>query len=127
METPPKISHEISEFLWNIFEFFVRNLFGVMSALAGIAYQIYQLSGNMKRMTRTQCVTSIFMWFFISGAVVIGLENAGINRLFYGLICWLAPIVMKPIADTVSIKISPFTESVIKSIEKLLKSKLKKE
>jgi len=71
-------------------------------------------------MTRVQCVTSVLMWFIASIAIVIGLENLGINRLFYGLICWATPIVVKPIADTLSVKASPMTEKVLKSIEALI-------
>lgn len=127
METNPKVPHEIAEFFWSILEFIIRNLFGVMSALAGIAYQIYQISGKFRKMTKVQCVMSVFMWFFASIAIVVGLEGAGINKLFYGLICWLAPIVMKPIADTVSISASPFTEKLIKALEKLVNSKIKNE
>lgn len=122
METPQKVNHEISNFLWDIAEFIIRNLFGVLSALAGIAYQIYQMSGRTKRMTRVQCITSVFMWFIASMAIVIGLEGVGINKLFYGLICWATPIIIKPVADTVSVKASPFTEKVIKSLEKIMES-----
>jgi len=122
METPQKVDHQIADILWDIAEFIVRNLFGVLSAMAGIAYQIYQMSGKTRRMSKIQCVTSVFMWFIASMAIVIGLEGAGINKLFYGLICWLAPIVVKPIADTVSVKASPFTEKLIRSGEKLLDS-----
>lgn len=126
METPPKVSHDVHDFLWVIAEFIVRNLFGVLSALAGIAYQVYQMSGRTKRMTRIQCVTSVLMWVIASMAIVIGLENAGINKLFYGLICWLAPIVVKPIADTVSVKASPLTVKIIRGIEKFIDSQSKK-
>lgn len=122
METPQKVNHEISNFLWDIAEFIIRNLFGVLSALAGIAYQIYQMSGRTRRMTRVQCITSVFMWFVASLAIVIGLEGVGINKLFYGLICWATPIIVKPVADTLSVKASPFTEKVIKSGEKILDS-----
>lgn len=122
METPQKVNHEISNFLWDIAEFIIRNLFGVLSALAGIAYQIYQMSGRTRRMTRVQCITSVFMWFVASMAIVIGLEGVGINKLFYGLICWATPIIVKPVADTLSVKASPFTEKVIKSGEKILDS-----
>lgn len=125
METPQKVSHEIGNLLWDIAEFLVRNLFGVLSALAGIAYQIYQMSGRTKRMTKLQCVVSVCMWFLASLAIVVGLEGMGINKLFYGLICWLAPIVAKPIADTVSVHASPFTEKVLRSIEKVIQSKVK--
>jgi len=126
METPQKVDHQITDFLWNIAEFIIRNLFGVLSALAGIAYQIYQMSGRTRRMTRVQCITSVFMWFVASMAIVIGLEGVGINKLFYGLICWATPIIVKPVADTLSVKASPFTEKVIKSGEKILDSWTKK-
>lgn len=125
METPQKVSHEISNILWDIAEFLIRNLFGVLSALAGIAYQIYQTSGRTKRMTKLQCIVSVCMWFLASLAIVVGLEGMGINKLFYGLICWLAPIICKPIADTVSVRASPFTENVIKALEKLVQSRIK--
>lgn len=126
METPPKVSHDLHDYLWDIAEFIIRNLFGVLSALAGIAYQVYQMSGRTKKMTRVQCVTSVLMWFIASMAIVIGLEGAGINKLFYGLICWLAPIVVKPIADTVSVKASPLTEKIIRGVEKFIDSQTKK-
>lgn len=126
METPPKVNHEIHNLLWDIAEFIVRNLFGVLSALAGIAYQIYQMSGCTRRMSKLQCVTSVFMWFIASMAIVIGLEGMGINKLFYGLICWATPIIVKPIADTLSIKASPVTEKIIKGFEKFIDSYTKK-
>lgn len=125
METPPKVNHEIHNLLWDIAEFIVRNLFGVLSALAGIAYQIYQMSGRTRRMSKLQCVTSVFMWFIASMAIVIGLEGMGINKLFYGLVCWSTPLVIKPVADAISVRASPFTEKLITALEKLLQSKIK--
>jgi len=127
METPPKVSHEVSEILWSIFDFFIRNIFGILSALAGIAYQIYQMSVRTRRMTKIQCVTSVFMWIIASFAIVVGLSNSDINKLFYGLICWMTPIIIKPVADTVSIKASPFTEKVIKNLERFMETKIKNE
>lgn len=124
METPQKINHEIGDILYNIFEFILRNIFGMLSALAGIAYQIYQMSGRTKRMTRTQCISSVCMWFTASLAIVIGLENSDINKLIYGLVCWLAPVICKPIADVVSVNASPFTEKIIKSFERLITKKI---
>jgi len=112
--------HSLQDYFIDLLEFLIRNLFGILSAMAGILYQVYQMSGRTKRMTRVQCVTSVLMWFIASIAIVIGLENLGINRLFYGLICWATPIVVKPIADTLSVKASPMTEKVLKSIEALI-------
>jgi hypothetical protein len=126
METPPKIGHELSELLWSLFDFMIRNIFGILAAMAGIAYQIYQMSGSTRRMTKVQCVTSVLMWIIASMAIVIGLEGMGINKLFYGLICWSTPIVIKPIADTLSIKASPVTEKIIKGFEKFIDSYTKK-
>jgi hypothetical protein len=126
METPQKVDHQIADILWDIAEFIVRNLFGVLSAMAGIAYQIYQMSGRTRSMTKVQCVTSVFMWIIASMAIVIGMEGVGINKLFYGLICWATPIIVKPIADTLSIKASPVTEKIIKGFEKFIDSYTKK-
>ena len=126
METPPKIGHELSELLWSLFDFMIRNIFGILAAMAGIAYQIYQMSGRTRGMSKMQCITSVFMWFIASMAIVIGLEGMGINKLFYGLICWSTPIVIKPIADTLSIKASPVTEKIIKGFEKFIDSYTKK-
>lgn len=126
MDAPQgKINHEISNFLWDVAEFVFRNIFGILSALSGIAYQIYQMSGRTLRMTKTQCVSSVMMWFISSMAIVIGMENVGMNKLFYGLICWSTPIVIKPIADTISVKASPVTEKIVKALESLLTSHIK--
>lgn len=76
-------------------------------------------------MTKTQCVASVMMWFISSMAIVIGMENVGINKLFYGLICWATPIVIKPIADTISVKASPVTEKIVKALESLLTAHIK--
>lgn len=126
METPPKVSHEFNELMWDLFDFMIRNLFGILSALAGVAYQIYQISGRTRRMTKSQCITSVIMWLVASCAIVIGLSGSDINKLFYGLICWMTPIVVKPIADTLSVKASPITEKVIKGVEKFIDSQTKK-
>lgn len=126
METPQKVDHQIADILWDIAEFIARNLFGVLSAMAGIAYQIYQMSGKTRRMSKVQCVTSVFMWIIASMAIVIGMEGVGINKLFYGLICWATPIIVKPIADTLSIEASPVTEKIIKGFEKFIDSYTKK-
>ena len=126
MDTPPKINHEVSEVAWQLFDFIIRNLFGILSAMAGVAYQIYQMSGRTTRMTKMQCIMSVFMWLIASLAIVVGLSNSDIHKLFYGLICWLTPITVKPIADTFSVKASPFTEKIIKALESLVESKIKK-
>lgn len=124
MDTPQKVNHEVSEYIFNFFEFILRNMFGILSALAGILYQIYQMSGRTRRLTKTQCISSVLMWVISSIAIVIGLDNAEINKLIYGLICWLSPIVCKPIADVVSVKITPFTETIIMNLEKLMTKKI---
>lgn len=121
-----QIDHDFNGFLWNAFDFILRNLFGILSTLVGFAYQIYQMSGRTRRMTKWQCISSVFMWLIASIAIVIGLEDANINKLFYGFICWLTPIVVKPIADTASIRISPLTDKVFNSLEKLIDSYTKK-
>jgi len=118
--------HKIEDYFYDILEFIVRNSFGILSALAGILYQVYQMSGRTKRMTRIQCISSVLMWFISSIAIVIGTENLEINKLFYGLICWATPIIVKPIADTLSVKASPITEKILKSIESLIDSYIKR-
>lgn len=118
--------HKIEDYFYDILEFIVRNSFGILSALAGILYQVYQMSGRTKIMTRIQCISSVLMWFISSIAIVIGTENLEINKLFYGLICWATPIIVKPIADTLSVKASPITEKILKSIESLIDSYIKR-
>jgi hypothetical protein len=124
METPPKISHEIAEILWSIFDFIVRNLFGILATMAGIAYQIYQMTGRTRRLTKMQCVASVFMWFIASFAIVVGLSDSEMNRYVYGLVCWLAPVIVRPIADTVSVNASPITEKIIKALGNLFVNKV---
>lgn len=125
METPPKVDHDLHQILWNIVEFILKNIFGILSALAGILYQVHQMSGKFKRMSKAQCISSIIMWVIASMAIVIGLADMSMNRLFYGLTCWLTPIVIKPIADAVSIEITPFTTKLIKAIERIIETKIK--
>jgi len=125
MEAPQKVNHELAEILISIFDFMARNLFGILSAAAGIAYQIYQMAGRTQRMSRAQCISSIIMWFVASFAIVTGLSGTDMNKLFYGLVCWLTPITVKPIADVISIRITPFTEKIIASLERLADSKIK--
>lgn len=76
-------------------------------------------------MSKDQCVSSIIMWIIASMAIVIGLADMSMNRLFYGLTCWLTPIVIKPIADAVSVEITPFTVKLIKAIERIIETKIK--
>lgn len=107
---------KINDFLIDILDFFFRNIFGFLTTMTGIAYQVYQMSGRAKRLTMMQCITSVVMWIVSSFSIVIGLADTEINRMFYGLICWITPIAVKPIADAVSEKAGPIAEKVLNAL-----------
>ncbi len=121
-QTPDKIN----DFLIDILDFFFRNIFGFLTTITGIAYQIYQMSGRAKRLTKMQCITSVCMWIVSSFAIVVGLAESEINRMLYGLICWITPIAVKPIADAVSGKAGPIAEKVLNALGNVAESIVKK-
>lgn len=117
---------KINDFLIDILDFFFRNIFGFLTTMTGIAYQVYQMSGRAKRLTRMQCITSVCMWIVSSFAIVVGLADTEINRMLYGLICWITPIAVKPIADEVSEKAGPIAEKVLNALGNVAEGIVKK-
>lgn len=120
-----KTPSEVNNFWIDLLEFISRNLFGFITTLAGIAYQVYQMTGRGKRLTRSQCISSVLMWVLSSFAIIVGLADANINKLFYGLACWLTPIIVKPVSDAVSVKAGPIAERMLDSIAKFFEAWIK--
>ena len=120
METPQKINHDFDDILWSIIEFIIRNSFGILSALAGFVYQIYQMSGKKRNLTRVQCIFSVILWAISGIGIVIGLNGVEMNRLFYGAVCWATPIVIKPFADKVAEHAPTIGNKIMKLIESLI-------
>lgn len=120
-----KTPAEVNNFWIDLLEFILRNLFGFITTLAGIAYQVYQMTGRGKRLTRSQCISSVLMWVLSSFAIILGLADANINKLFYGLACWLTPIIVKPVSDAVSVKAGPIAERMLDSIAKFFEAWIK--
>jgi len=116
---------KINDFFIDILDFFFRNIFGFLTTMTGIAYQVYQMSGRKKRMTRMECVMSIVMWIMSSFAIVVGLADSHMNRMLYGLVCWLTPLIVKPVADAISIRATPFTIKILATLEKVVETKIK--
>lgn len=125
METPPKISHDPNHYSWVVFDFIVRNAFGLLTFLAGFVYQVYQMSGRRKRLTRAQCIMSVIMWFISGIAVVIALSNINMNKLIYGIVCWMTPIMFKPFADALAEHSPRIAEKVMIYIESMVDKKTK--
>ena len=65
------------------------------------------------------------MWVLSSFAIIVGLADANINKLFYGLACWLTPIIVKPVSDAVSVKAGPIAERMLDSIAKFFEAWIK--
>lgn len=125
METPPKIGHNFNDLLWDVAEFIIRNIFGILSALAGFVYQIYQMSGRKNTLTRAQCITSVILWAISGIGIVIGLNGVELNRLFYGVICWATPIVIKPFADKIAEHAPTIGTKIMLIIEGMIDSRKK--
>jgi hypothetical protein len=117
---------KINDFFIDILDFFFRNMFGFLSAMTAFAYQIYQMSGRAKRLTKMQCITSVVMWIVSSFAIVVGLADSNMNRMLYGLLCWLVPLIVKPVADAVSEKATPIAEKVLNALGNVAESIVKK-
>jgi len=117
---------KLNELAIDAIDFILRNIFGFLSAMTAFAYQIYQMSGRAKRLTRMQCITSVVMWIVSSFAIVVGLADSNMNRMLYGLLCWLVPLIVKPVADAVSEKATPIAEKVLNALGNVAESFVKK-
>ena len=110
-----------------IMDFAIRNSFGIICFLSGLTYQIYQMTGKTKRMTRAQCILAVTMWSISGITVVIALNNIEMNRLFYGLICWATPIVIKPFADKLAENAPNLAQKLVGWLDYFIERKQKKE
>lgn len=110
---------------YKILDFTIRNSFGLLCFLSGLTYQIYQMSGKTKRLSRPQCIMAVTLWAISGITVVIALSDLAMNKLMYGLICWATPIVIKPFADKVAEKSPGLSEKVVGWIDALLERKKK--
>lgn len=106
-----------------IADFVLRNGFGLLCFLSGLTYQIYQMTGRTKRLTRAQCIMAVTMWALSGIAVVIALNGIEMNKLIYGLVCWATPIVIKPFADKVAEKSPVLSEKIIGWLESMFDRK----
>jgi hypothetical protein len=125
METPEKISHDPNHFFWVIFDFIVRNAFGLLTFLAGFVYQVYQMSGRSRVLTKAQCILAVILWLVSGVAVVVALTNVEMNKLIYGVVCWATPIVIKPFADKLAEHAPNVAEKLLVWIELLIDKKTK--
>lgn len=125
METPEKISHDPNHIFWMIFDFIVRNAFGLLTFLAGFVYQVYQMSGRSRLLTRAQCIMAVILWLVSGVAVVVALTNVEMNKLVYGVVCWATPIVIKPFADKLAEHAPNVAEKLLMWIELLIDKKTK--
>ncbi len=125
METPEKISHDPNHIFWTIFDFIVRNAFGLLTFLAGFVYQVYQMSGRSRLLTRAQCIMAVILWLVSGVAVVVALTNVEMNKLVYGVVCWATPIVIKPFADKLAEHAPNVAEKLLMWIELLIDKKTK--
>ena len=119
-------TEKLNDLFIDFLDFFLRNIFGFLTTLTGIVYQIYQMSGKTKRMTKMQCVMSVIMWIISSFAIVVGLSGSDMNRMIYGLICWATPLAVKPISDMISIKAGPMAEHLLNALDKFSTEYFKK-
>lgn len=125
MESPEKISHDPNHIFWTIFDFIVRNAFGLLTFLAGFVYQVYQMSGRSRLLTRAQCIMAVILWLVSGVAVVVALTNVEMNKLIYGVVCWATPIVIKPFADKLAEHAPNVAEKLLMWIELLIDKKTK--
>lgn len=112
---------------WKLIDFTIRNSFGLLCFLSGITYQIYQMTGKTKRLTRAQCIMAVIMWAISGITVVIALNGMQMNKLMYGLICWATPIVIKPFADKLAEKAPNLSEKLVGWIDYLITPRKKKD
>lgn len=125
METPPKITHDANSFIWVIIDFLIRNAFGFLTFLAGFVYQIYQMTGRTKRLTRAQCIMAVTLWFISGITVVIALNGIEMNKLLYGVVCWATPIVIKPFADKLAQHAPNLADKLLVWVETFVDKKVK--
>lgn len=125
METPPKISHHFSDWLWDFAELVMRNSFGFLTFLAGLVYQFHQMMGKSRRLKRSQCILSVILWAISGITVVIALDGIEINKLIYGIICWATPIVIKPFADKVAEHAPNLADKLLVWLESFIDKKSK--
>lgn len=126
METPSKIP-EHSDLINQIIEFVIKNIFGIIMTFGGIAYELYKMYGHGPReLSKPQVILSVLLWILASLGIVIGLGEANIHKLLYGLLCWTTPIMAKPISESVSLKATPIAMKVLNALEMALDKYLKK-
>lgn len=125
METPPKINHDPNSPIWVIVDFLLRNAFGFLAFLAGFVYQIYQMSGRSKRLTKAQCIMAVIFWFISGITVVIALDHVVMNKLMYGVVCWATPIAIKPFADKLAEHSPRLAEKLLTWLESFVDKKSK--
>lgn len=65
------------------------------------------------------------MWFISGIAVVIALSNINMNKLIYGIVCWMTPIMFKPFADALAEHSPRIAEKVMIYIESMVDKKTK--
>jgi hypothetical protein len=126
METSSKIP-EHPDLIIQIIEFVIKNIFGIVMTLGGIAYELYKMSGkDVRDLSRTQITLSVLLWILASLGVIIGLAEVNIHKFLYGLLCWTTPIMAKPISESVSIKATPITMKVLNALESAIDKYIKK-
>lgn len=85
------------------------------------------MTGKTKRMTRAQCILAVTMWSISGIAVVIALNHVNMNRLFYGLVCWATPIVIKPFADKLAENAPNLAQKLVGVLDYFIDCKKNKE
>ena len=120
-----KETHDLHSIGYNVLDFILRNVFGLLCLLSGITYQVYQMTNKSQNLSRAQIILSIILWAVSGCAIVYALSELQMNKLIYGFICWATPIVIKPFADKVAEHAPNMSEKLVGWLEYFIERKKK--
>ncbi len=119
--TTPKINNDHVEILSSIWAFIVKNGLGIASVVFGVTAKVYIIRRQAKRVTRNQCLISVFMaglagvigWYLVS--------EMPLKDFWKAIICGYLPIVIEPLTLRLIVWIDPLIDEIGKTLKSWIK------
>ena len=104
----------------SIIQFVVKNILGILSVMFGIVAKVYIVRRQSKRISKWQCVFSVFMSGLAGTIAYCAVSGMGIAVWQKATITGFTPIVIEPVVLRTLIWIDPIIDSIGKALKKLI-------
>lgn len=116
-DTQPKLNSEHIDIIISIWSFLAKNALGIASVIFGITAKVYIIRRQAKRVTRNQCLISVFMAGMAGVIAWYVVSDLPLKDFWKAIISGYLPIIVEPITLRVIIWIDPIIDEIGKTLK----------